>query len=163
MNTKPKLKVELTRLDKVFNISNIILLTVLWVIVLCSYKKLPETIAVHFDTVGNANGYGSKDSLLILPLIATITFIGLSALNRYPHLFNYPVTITEGNAQWQYLLATRMIRMINTGLLLSFVTISYLLSSPQPRATVGIWLLPAIVIVTTLPVVYYFIQSKRAS
>ena len=33
------------------------------------YPQLPETIATHFDSQGNANGYGPKTTIFLLGLL----------------------------------------------------------------------------------------------
>jgi hypothetical protein len=36
--------------------------------------------------------------VLALPIVATVLFLGLSILNQYPHVFNYPTEMEEGDA-----------------------------------------------------------------
>lgn len=165
MDTRPKIKGEVTTVDTILNVLGILLLLTLWGLVLYQYNKLPETINTHFDAAGKVDGRGSKNTLLILPAIGTITFIILSVLNNYPHLFNFPVKLTEENVQRQYTLACRLIRLLNAGLMLSLVIALYAITSAQSKeaASVGMWLLPMILIVTTLPIVYYFLQARKAA
>jgi len=47
-----------------------------FVYVISIYSSLPDTIAIHFDTLGNPDGYGNKKFALVLPaIILFITFI----------------------------------------------------------------------------------------
>ena len=71
--------------------------------------SLPDTIPIHFNLKGTPDGYGKKLNLLITPLVSTVIYIGMTIINRYPHLFNYPVKINEKNAVEQYLLATALL------------------------------------------------------
>jgi len=47
-----------------------------FVYVISIYNSLPEEIAIHFDTLGNPDGYGNKKFALVLPAInLLVTFI----------------------------------------------------------------------------------------
>ncbi|MCB0696473.1 MAG: DUF1648 domain-containing protein [Chitinophagaceae bacterium] len=162
MNARPKIKITSGPADRMLDIISIVLVIGIWSLVLYHYNILPETINTHFDASGHVNGTGSKNTLFVIPIISTLLFFLFVALNRAPHLFNYPVAITEENALRQYSLATRMLRVLNTGLQVSMLATAYAMVRSQDSATVGIWLLPLIMGLTTLPVVYYFMQAKKA-
>ncbi len=162
MNTRPKIKPELKPVDKLLDILSILLLVAMWSLVLYGYSTLPETIATHFDASGNVNGHGSKATLFILPGIGTGMFFLFILLNRAPHMFNYPITITGENAARQYALATRLIRLLNTGILLSFAVIVYGIINIGNGISIGMWMLPMILIITTIPVVWYFVAARKA-
>jgi cytochrome bd-type quinol oxidase subunit 2 len=90
------------------------------------YNQLPDKIPIHFNWPSkDENGFGSKDLLWVSPLICGVLAIGLYILNGYPRIFNYPVKITQENAEYQYRQATRMIRILNLiiGLLCLTVTV----------------------------------------
>lgn len=163
MDTRPKIKGEVTTADTILNVASILLVLVLWGLVLYKYSSLPETINTHFDAAGNVNGRGSKATLFVLPVMGTISFVILSVLLNYPHLFNYPFRLTEENVQRQYTLAARLIRLINVGLLFSMMIVVYAMTSQQPKASIGVWVLPLIIGVTTIPIIYYFIQARKAA
>ncbi len=86
-------------------------LILLWIYPLQLYTSLPEQIPTHFNLNGNADDYGHKQSILLLPIIATILNIGMSVLSYYPHLYNYPTRITPENVANQYRFAIRIIRL----------------------------------------------------
>src|SRR5690349_21517945 len=112
MNTRPRIKINLNRFDKRLEMAGLILLALMWGLAIINYLRSPETVPIHFDSSGNPNGYGSKLTLLFLPLIPTILYLGLTQLNKYPHVFNYMTQITAENAERQYTIATRMIRIL---------------------------------------------------
>ena len=66
------------------------------------YPALDQKVPTHFGANGLPDDWGSRSSLLIFPIIAIVLYVGMKVLNRFPHLFNYPVTITEENAEKQY-------------------------------------------------------------
>ena len=73
---------------------------------------LPEKIPTHFNLAGEADGFGHKNDLFILAVSATIIYILLSILKRFPHVFNYPVEVTEHNAPQLYYLGNQMLRFL---------------------------------------------------
>ena len=73
---------------------------------------MPETIPTHFNFKGEADCYGSKSNLWILPGIAILIYSLFSILNRFPHIHNYMVNITEENAMKNYRFSSRMLRFV---------------------------------------------------
>jgi len=73
------------------------------------WAVLPDRIPTHFGFSGQPDAWGDKVTIWILPAVAAIMFVVLTAVSRYPHTFNYPVRITEENAPQQYLLARSLL------------------------------------------------------
>lgn len=76
---------------------------------LASYGRLPETIPIHFNLAGQADGWGPRSAILTIVGICTVLTVGIVWLSRYPQIFNYPLEITEGNAQAVYREGERML------------------------------------------------------
>ncbi len=76
------------------------------------WPTLPQRIPRHFGLYGNADTWGRKGSLLLLPIISIpmlFAFIGLSFI---PQSYNYPFRITPENAARQYSLARTLVLTI---------------------------------------------------
>ncbi len=110
MNTRPRIEIKLSPTDKLFEIAAWAAFVLLWALPIVSYQGLPENVPIHYGFTGQVTNYGNKAIIFVLPLVHTFLFIGLTVLNKYPHIFNYPVEITEGNALQQYKNATRLFR-----------------------------------------------------
>jgi len=89
------------------------------------YSALPATIPTHFNFKGEPDGWGGKGTLLLLPAIGVILYLGLTVLSRFPHLFNYPGTITESNASRQYGIARQLISAVKVSLVVTFSYITW--------------------------------------
>ncbi len=50
----------------------------IWIYSLYCYKIFPESIPVHFNFSGEPDSYGSKLTLVLLPIISTFVFFVLS-------------------------------------------------------------------------------------
>jgi len=163
METRPKIKPELTSADRLLEIAGWLALAFIWVITLFHYRNLPEIIPSHFNAAGQADGFGPKASIFILPVLGTILFIGLTILNQFPQVFNYPVKITPENAAKQYAMAARMLRFLKLSILVIFSIVVWLSSYAAIHQTnsIGIWLLPAMMIIIFVPLGYYIFKSFR--
>ena len=154
MEARPKIKIDLTQFDKLLEIAGIVLIIIMWAVAIFSYLKSPETVAIHFDGAGKPNGYGDRITNLLLPIIPTFIYLGLTQLNKYPHLYNYMRKITAENALTQYTAATRMIRILKLSIVLIFIidTFSALLITLKISAGLGIWSLLFTILLLAIPV-----------
>ena len=121
----PKLKIKLDTYDKVLEILGAAALMLIIMLPFNYFGQLPEVIPSHFNAMGMADSYSSKAVIFVLPSIGFILYMALHTLNRYPHIFNYPKTITTENIAQQYRAATKLIRLINTIIILAFTFITY--------------------------------------
>ncbi|MES2373785.1 MAG: DUF1648 domain-containing protein [Bacteroidota bacterium] len=163
MEARPKIKLTLSPLDNALELTGKIFLLVLWGLIAYTYFKLPATIPIHFNASGQADGYGNKATLLLLPALATLLYVGLTQLNKYPHIFNYMGNITEDNALRQYTIATRMLRFIKVAILLIFslVILFVYLTINGVTKGLGSWFLPFTLTLFLVPVIITISQSLK--
>lgn len=144
METRPKIQLRLSALDKRLELTSKIFLVVMWAFTFYAYLKSPTTIPTHFNASGQADNYGNKLTLFILPVLATIINFGLTKLNKYPQFFNYITKITEENAEKQYTTATRILRFLKLAILVIFsliILFTYLTTIGVTNG-LGFWFLP---------------------
>jgi hypothetical protein len=100
---------------------------------------------------------------LTLPLVATVLFIGLTILNKFPHIFNYPTEITEDNALRQYTNATRLIRYLKVIIVVIFGLIAFetIRHANGQTEGLGIWFLPMTMGLIFIPLIYFLIKSTK--
>ncbi|HMV23387.1 MAG TPA: DUF1648 domain-containing protein [Saprospiraceae bacterium] len=160
---RPRLKIIHTTSDLLMEITGWILLVMVWFIVLKAYNSLPDIIPTHYSANGNADGHGPKVSILLLPAISTIAYIGMTILNKYPHIFNYPAVITRENALKQYTMATRMIRVLKLAIVVLFGVIALvtLRNVKTGQEDLGAAFLPASMLLIFVPVAYFTIKSLK--
>ncbi len=119
-NTRPRLNLQLSSADKFLELIGLVALLGMWVMVVQAYDTIPDTIPVHYNMQGEADRWGAKENILGLPIVATVLYVGLTVLNRFPHLYNYLTEITPANARRQYIIATRMIRVLKLMVVIVF-------------------------------------------
>lgn len=163
MGKRLKLDSEKTFLQKSFDIAAILFLLSSFVYVLLKWSILPEQVPIHFDASGDPDNWGPKSMLLLLPLIGTVIWIGLSILERYPHVYNYIVRITEENAALQYRSAVTLIHFLKNTIAIMFALLtreSFLIGSGEQEA-LSPELLPLFLTIIFGSIVLYIIQSVR--
>lgn len=160
---RPKLKIPLEPIDiiaEIISISGLILLTVYTFMI---YNDMPDTIPTHFNAQGEADGFGDKITLWWLVAIGIVLYISLSVLNRYPHIHNYNVNITEENAFKNYRFSTRILRFVNVFMVLLFIFIQYaIVSNVNDNSNLlGSWFVPIIIGVSVTLPIFIVIQNRK--
>lgn len=163
MNNRPKIDVELEGIDRAMEWAGFALVVLTWAWVIYFYPSLPDTIPTHYNASGEVDGFGSKPSLLILPVQATILFVGLLLLSRKPRLYNYPVSVTPENARRLYKAGSRAIRYIAVFIPVIFGIIIYstIQTARGEMQGIGKWFLPFALIGTTAPTIVMLIRISR--
>lgn len=160
---RPKIKVPFEIFDIAVEVLSILCLCFMWGYLAMEYGSLDNTIPSHFNAKGEIDGYGSKNFIWFLPLLATGMYILLFVLNRYPHLHNYMINITEENALKNYRFSTRVLRIVNFLCVLMFTYIVYqMINSAQTGSSqIGMGFLITVVTASiVLPVFLIVYQSK---
>jgi uncharacterized membrane protein len=163
MEERPKIKLELTTIDKAFEIVGWFIIAIVWGLIITNYANLPDTIPTHYNGLGQVDGFGGKATILTLPLIATILFIGLTVLNKFPHVFNYPTKITQGNAFRQYTNATRLMRYLKLIVVFIFGIIAFktIQNANGEADGLGVWFLPLTLGLIFIPLIYFIVKSLK--
>jgi uncharacterized membrane protein len=163
MNARPKIKLVLTKTDKTFEILGWVSIVAIWLLTIINYANLPHTIPIHYNVAGQADGFGGKSNILTLPLIATVLFIGLTILNKFPHHFNYPTKITADNASREYTKVTRLIRYLKFIIVIVFGLMAFqtIRSANGQTSKLGVLLLPFTLGLIILPLIFYVVKSFK--
>jgi len=158
---RPVIRPEMTPVDWLLEAIALVGLGVLLGYVAYYYPQLPASIPTHFNAAGVADEYGTRTSILFLPVIALFIYVMMTLINLVPHTFNYPGKITPANAPRQYTLATRLVRYLKTLLVLLFFYISY--STTQvvinEASGLGRWFLPLFLSFLFIPIIVYMVMA----
>ena len=162
---QPKIKLEMQPMDWLLDLTGVGVIAVTFIYAFYKYPELTSTIPTHFNASGEVDGYGGKDSVWVLPSIGLVMFIGMWVLTKFPHIYNYPVKVTEDNAEKMYRNGVSLIRSLNLIVVVLFGYISYqsIETASGEAAGLGAWFLPVFLVFTLLPIPYFLIKMKRAS
>ncbi|NQX85270.1 MAG: DUF1648 domain-containing protein [Flavobacteriaceae bacterium] len=160
---RPKIKVPLQQLDIALEFTTLSLLVLTCAFVIFNYPNLTETIPTHFNASGVADNFSHKSSIFIILGISIGIYILLLTANKFPHLHNYMVNITEENALKNYRISTRILRGVNlfSIAIMSYVTYIMITSSKRNVFEIEKWILPAILGFSIIFSIVCFIYIRK--
>lgn len=126
-----------------------------------SFSTLPQRIPIHYAITGEANGYGSKWLIWVLPAVATLIFTILTLAQRKPDVLKYPVPLTADNFSRQLHNVRLMfcfIKMYVAGIML-FLTYQTIRNANNSTAQLSSWFLP-VLLVTLFAIITIFVYRS---
>lgn len=163
-NGRPKIAVPYQTIDLVIELINITLLLLIIGYTIINYAQLPESVATHFNFKGEPDSFGHKATIWLIPGIAIFTYALLFIINKYPHMHNYLVNITEENALKNYRLSTRIVRFANLFCLIVFGLVTIEIVERAMGSNFSILGIPFLILTLGVPVVgliFVFIYMKK--
>lgn len=160
---RPRIRPELTALDKTLETIGWLTVLTQWLLLIFNYQTLPDTVPVHFNASGQADDWGNKATIFFLPVLGAVLFSGMTILNKHPYIFNFPVAITEQNAERQYSIATRLIRYLKFVIVLTFLIIEFQIFQTAwgNSEGLGIGFLPFMLILIFVPIIFFIFKSIK--
>lgn len=161
METRPKIKISLSKPDKTLEWTSSILLVIMWSLTIFTFLKLPNTIPTHFSASGEVDNYGGKATFLVSPILATAIYFAITQLSKFPHILNYATELTIDNAPQQYRKATRTLRLLKLIVLTVFTLLILFTYLPAIGITKGLGklFLPLAVGLLQIPTIILIGQS----
>lgn len=160
---RPKLKIPRTTSEWVFDIigytafiGSIIFLIVIW-------SSLPEQVPGHFNAAGEADRWGSKWELVILPFVSLFSLILLQAFELFPEMHNYPKRLNDSNAPQFYLVSRQLLNQVKNITLLMFAVlqIQSISIALEWGESLGKWFLPVVIISVFVPIIICMIRFRK--
>lgn len=160
---RPVIHVPRTPLENILEVLAACCLIGFMAVAIWGWLILPAVVPTHFGISGQPDAYGSKGTLLILPVIFLLVYGLLTFLERFPHTYNYPVTITEENAPRQYKRARILLVWLKLEILAAGMILQWnIIQSAANRSGSGLlyftFLLPVLLLAT---VIIYMIKARR--
>jgi len=122
---RPVLKIPRSPLENVSELLAVLGIIVHAFILFHYWPALPDVIPTHFGISGEADGWGSKNTLFLLVGMSVVMYVVLTVLNFFPHTFNYLVEITEKNARAQYANARLLLNIMKVEMVYLFAYITW--------------------------------------
>lgn len=129
-----------------------------------NWSELPDRIPTHFNVFGDADSWGGKATLFILPGFIILIYALLSIAMRYPHGFNYPWPITTDNVTTQVRIARLTIRLLKVEVIWLLLTIDYFTIQTAKGNTngLGVAFLPIALIIIFGTIAYQIYRAYKA-
>jgi hypothetical protein len=162
--SRPKLKIPFTQIEIYCEIISAVALTGMAIYLMAMWTKLPAQIPGHFNIRGQPDRWDSRNSIFILFGVMVALYAGLSILQRFPHIYNYPFGLTPRNVHRQYQLARELITLIKVEIVLIFVFIHLgIMNVARGQClTLGPWLMPVIILPILITIIQYCIRAAEA-
>ena len=160
---RPKIRPPRTFLDRAFEAIAVIAMIAGIVLVVQAWGTLPQTIPTHFDAAGNADGWGPKIMILLLPVISVVMIPLMLILRHFPWISNTPIKITNKNAAYQYGLIVRLLGMLACVISLLFLALVYdtISIAGGGVSLLGAWFMPTFILPIFGTLLWYFISAIR--
>jgi uncharacterized membrane protein len=162
---RPEISLPKTTIQKITNIIGYSILIGCTIYSLVNIVTLPSEVPIHFNLAGEADGWGSKYVLLILPLIGLFSILALEEVEKRPYMHNYPAHINETNVRQFYAISIRTMNLVKNGLLLTFglLQLEMVQSAKEANFALGSLLLPLVIVAVFVPIawhIYSMVQIK---
>ena len=160
---RPALKLKKKPLENVLNIISLLVYIGSVIHLFMHWSSLPNRVPIHYNLVGEIDKWGSKEAIFFLPITGAILWMGLTILEKFPHLYNYLVVLTEENIERQYKNASTMINVVKNEILLYIAYCSW----KDVNITYGrdvvleTWDLPIFLLILFGSIGFFIIRSFR--
>lgn len=137
----------------------ITLLVGVWIYLYLNWSGIPDQIPGHYNAMGEIDRMGSRSELLILPVAAWLMYLGITAVEHFPQMWNTGVTVTEENKERVYRILKNMITTVKLLVTAVFV---YLTINSARSISLSVWFLPVFLILMFGSILYFIIQLMKA-
>lgn len=160
---RPKLQIEKSKLQKIANVIGYSIFVLGVIVSIGSLPFLPDSVPIHFNIAGEADSWGSKYFVLVLPIIALVTTLAMEAIENKPHLHNYPARINESNVEAFYKLSIRTMNVTKNAMLIIFglimfdIVVTAKTEEPLFQTTIIILLLGFVFV----PIIWHLVSMRK--
>jgi uncharacterized membrane protein len=160
---RPDIKPAWSLVEKLLQAVCAIILAVHIILLIKVWNILPSSMPTHFDFFGKPDGYGSKNTMLMLPIMSSGLYAMLTILERFPKIYNYSVDINELNAAFMYQTGREMMVVLKTVIVAIFAYIDFATVETARGAWNGLspWFLIVSLVILFGSMIYYIVRMKR--
>lgn len=161
-NDQPRIEIPKSLFERLFDVVAFVFLVISIIHLIGQYGGLTDRVPAHFNGAGEVDRYGNKIELIILPIIASALWIGMTVLEKYPHTFNY-LNLTKDNAEAQYKNGRLMMNVLKNEavLLFSYLSFQSIQISHGVAEDIGAFFMPVFLIVIFGSVTFFFVRMLR--
>jgi uncharacterized membrane protein len=164
LRTHPRIKVPRSVAELIFEAVALAGLLAGLGLVVFYWPRLPERVPTHFNLAGEADAWGARVNVLILPGVTLGLYTLLTLISFFPHIWNFPVRITKENAARQYRLGRLMVACLKAELVWVMAILSWqtMDAAVSGGARLHPATLPVMLGVVGVTVLWYFVAAFSA-
>jgi hypothetical protein len=162
-DNRPRIELPPSQVIRILNVAGGALVLATILIPFFSLGSVPAVVPSHLAADGTPDAWRGPYYIFFAPAISLASFVMLTVVNRFPHLFNYPVPITEENAPRQYALARAFVTVLKTIVAVLFLWVEYLAVNITMLGKEGRWRLifPVMLVAVFGTVMAYMMSAFR--
>ena len=124
---------------------------------------LPQQVAIHFNIAGEADNWGSKYILLLMPVIVLFMALAMEAVEKHPEWHTYPASKTKENEQAMYSISQRTMNLVKNAILLIFslLQLEMIRSATTENTSIGAAFFVLLLAVVVAPIVWHFASMRK--
>ena len=123
------------------------------------WADIPPQVPTHYNALGEADGWGSKNMVIVFLVISWLMYVIISATEFFPQAWNTGVQVTEANRDRVY--RTLKYMMKTTKLLTVGLFVFLLMSTAQTWDSLGEWFLSVFLLVLFGQMVFWIIRLNK--
>lgn len=123
------------------------------------WNSLPDVIPIHFNLVGQPDGWGSKIWLSLMPALGVFAYVMMTAVTRFPSLSAKRYRTAEQNAR-HYEMAKSLMPWLKaeTGVLYAYVQWGMIKTALGAVSGLNPWVMLALVVVLVATIVVHLVM-----
>lgn len=151
---------QLLRVANLIGYGTFILMTAYSLLML---PDLPQQVAIHFNIAGEADNWGSKYVLLLIPVIVLFMTLAMEAVEKHPEWHNYPASKTKANEQAMYKISQRTMNLVKNAILLIFslLQLEMIRSATTENTSIGAAFFVLLLTVVVAPLIWHFASMRK--
>lgn len=160
---RPKVKLPLSWKEKALIIVATIPIIFIIIYAKMVWSDIPEIIPTHFGFSGVPDAYGGKESLFGIIGLSAGMHVLLAGFAKVPMCYNYPVSVTEKNAEGLYKVGRQLMLLIDLEMsfMLNILTWQNIQTAMGRMQGVSGGMLIAIIGITFATVIYGIIRMIK--
>ena len=108
-----------------------------------TWSSIPQEVPGHYNAMGQIDRITGKASLIAIPIITWVMYMGITAVERFPQIWNTGVAVTEENKDRVY----RVLKdILKTSKLIVVLAFSYLTINTANAIPLSPWFTPVFLI-----------------
>ena len=154
------MKIKRSKFDIIVNLLCVVLLLGCAIYIAVNWSAMPDKIPGHYNFRGEVDRWGSKGELLFLPIVSWILYLGVTALEQFPAIWNTGVAVTEENKEQVYRILKSMIGTVKLTVVSFF---AFLSMNSMLAQKLSLWFLPIFMIVIFGTIGFFIAKLLRVN
>ncbi len=152
------MEIKNTKTDTVLETIGRIMLIGTLVYLVAGWNSFPEQIPMHYNAAGEIDRWGGKGEILVLEVVLWAVYLGISAVEKYPQIWNTGVKVTPENRERVYRTLKNLIKTLK---LFTALIFAYLIVCSTQGLSLPGWFTPAVLILIFGDMAVWMIRLYR--